>query len=68
VVRAIKTFAFFVARPPTPTEWRQMGARGDWPSLSIVESLFGSFAAAVAAAGFKDPAAPGGARVTERER
>jgi hypothetical protein len=49
VVRAIRTFEFFLDRPPTTIDW---SAEDDaqWPGARTVERLFGSFEGAVAAA------------------
>ena len=48
IVRALRTHAFFVGRPPTSIDWSFEDDRG-WPSVSTVVQLFGSFEAAVAA-------------------
>src|SRR4051812_13100174 len=56
VVRVIQTFKFFRGRPPIPADWKYIDARHGWPSLAIVESLFGSFPAAVRAAGLRTAA------------
>jgi hypothetical protein len=49
VLRAIRTFEFFLDRMPTTTDW---SAEDDprWPSVATVVRLFGSFDAAVHAA------------------
>jgi hypothetical protein len=56
VVRVIQTFSFFRGRAPVPADWRYIDPRHGWPSLAIVESLFGSFPAAVRAAGLRTSA------------
>jgi|Tabmets5t2r1_1033131.scaffolds.fasta_scaffold31479_2 hypothetical protein len=57
VVRAIRAFAFFRGRAPTPADWR--GRTGqEWPPLASVEELFGSVAAAVQAAGVEGRSPP----------
>jgi hypothetical protein len=50
VVRALRTYEFFVGRAPTTTDW-SFEDDMEWPSVRTVEMLFGGFAAAVAAAG-----------------
>jgi len=50
VVRALKAFAFFRGRAPGRDDWSQR-MPADWPSLSLVEQLFGSLPAALTAAG-----------------
>ena len=50
VVRAVRAFAFFRGRAPTPQDWHER-MPGNWPPLGTVERLFGSVAAAVSAAG-----------------
>jgi hypothetical protein len=50
VIRALRAFAFFCGRPPVRSDW-ELGIEADRPSLGTVEQLFGSFAAAVQAAG-----------------
>jgi hypothetical protein len=49
VIRALRTYQFFIGRPPTPTDWSFEDDK-QWPSVSTVVRLFGSFAAAVEAA------------------
>jgi hypothetical protein len=49
VLRAIRTFTFFHARPPVPSDWNGR-APEEWPSIETVETLFGSLPAAVRAA------------------
>jgi hypothetical protein len=56
VVRAIRTFAFFRGRPPSRSDWKYIEAREGWPSLKVIEALFGSFPVAVNAAGPEGPA------------
>ena len=56
VVRAIRAFAFFRGRAPTPQDWQER-IPGNWPPVTIVERLFGSVAAAVSAAGV-EPGSP----------
>jgi len=50
VVRALRTYEFFVGRVPTPTDW-SFEDDTEWPSVGTVVSLFGSFDIAVAVAG-----------------
>jgi len=50
VVRALRTYTFFVGRAPTPTDW-SFEDDSERPSVKTVISVFGSFDAAVAAAG-----------------
>jgi hypothetical protein len=50
VVRALRTYRFFVGHAPTPTDW-SFADDSEWPSVKTVVSLFGSFDTAVAAAG-----------------
>jgi hypothetical protein len=50
VLRALRTYKFFVGRAATPTDW-SFEDDSDWPSVKTVMSLFGSFDVAVAAAG-----------------
>jgi hypothetical protein len=49
VVRALRTFEFFVGRPPTHTDWSFEDDKS-WPSVRTVLLMFGSFDAAVGAA------------------
>jgi hypothetical protein len=49
VVRALRTFEFFVGRPPSPTDWSFQDDTS-WPSVRTVLRIFGSFDAAVGAA------------------
>ena len=58
VVRALRTYKFFVGRAPTPTDW-SFEDDSEWPSVNTVVSLFGSFDIAVAVAGVvRAPSAP----------
>jgi hypothetical protein len=50
VTRAVKAFAFFRDRAPMIEDW-ESGMDPQWPSLRIVEQLFGSLPAAIEAAG-----------------
>jgi hypothetical protein len=49
VTRAIEAFAFFRGRPPVAADWSL--SADNWPPLETVEAMFGTIAAAVAAAG-----------------
>jgi hypothetical protein len=49
IVRALRTYQFFVGRAPTPTDW-SFEDDGDWPSVATVARVFGSFDTAVQAA------------------
>jgi hypothetical protein len=49
VVRALRTYEFFVGRPPTDKDWSFEDDRS-WPSVRTVLRTFGSFEAAVGAA------------------
>jgi hypothetical protein len=49
IVRALRTYEFFVGRPPTPTGW-SFETDHEWPSVRTVVHAFGSFEAAVEAA------------------
>jgi hypothetical protein len=49
VVRALRTFEFFVGRPPSRTDWSFEDDTA-WPSVRTVMRMFGSFEAAVGAA------------------
>jgi hypothetical protein len=51
ILRAFEAFAFFRGRPPVAVDWsRRMD---NWPPLEAVEAMFGSVAAACAAAGLE---------------
>ena len=50
VVRALRTYKFFVGRAPSPTDW-SFEDDSEWPSVNTVVSLFGSFDSAAAVAG-----------------
>ena len=50
VVRALRAYKFFVGRAPNPTDW-SFEDDSEWPSVTTVVSLFGSFDSAVTAAG-----------------
>lgn len=50
VVRALRTYEFFVGHAPTATDWSFEDDK-EWPSVRTVITLFGSFDAAVEAAG-----------------
>lgn len=52
LVTAIRDFAASAGRPPTADEWR---VAGPWPTLKTVMRHFGSWAAAIEAAGFQRP-------------
>jgi hypothetical protein len=52
VIRALRTYEFFVGRPPTTTDWSFEDGT-EWPSVRTVVRLFGSFDAAVQAARVK---------------
>jgi hypothetical protein len=49
VVRALRTYEFFVGHPPTATDWSFEDDK-EWPSVRTVVALFDSFEAAVQAA------------------
>jgi hypothetical protein len=48
-VRALRTYEFFLGRPPTPKGWG-FETDQEWPSVATVTRAFGSFEAAVEAA------------------
>src|SRR3954451_1140510 len=50
VVRALRTYKFFVGRAPTTTDWSFEDDK-EWPSVSTVVRLFGSFDGAAEVAG-----------------
>jgi hypothetical protein len=49
VVRALRTYRFFLGRVPSRTDWSFEDDK-EWPSVRTVVTLFGSFDAAVDAA------------------
>jgi hypothetical protein len=49
VVRALRTYEFFLGRAPARTDWSFEDDK-EWPSVRTVVTLFGSFDAAVDAA------------------
>jgi hypothetical protein len=49
VIRALRTYEFFLGRPATATDWSFEDDK-EWPSVRTVVALFGSFDAAVKAA------------------
>ena len=51
VIRAIKTFTFFIGRAPSHADWQYEDGQPGFPSSSTVVALFGSFGAALASAG-----------------
>ena len=51
VVRAFRTYRFFVGRLPTPTDWSFEKGDATWPPAATILQLFGSFEAALSAAG-----------------
>jgi hypothetical protein len=55
VIRAIKTFTFFLGRPPCYADWRYDEQQREFPSSSTVVALFGSFSAALTSAGAATP-------------
>jgi hypothetical protein len=52
VVRALRTYEFFVGRPATTTDWSFEDGT-EWPSVRTVVRLFGSFEAGVQTARVK---------------
>jgi hypothetical protein len=50
IVRALRTYEFFVGQAPTATGWA-FETDDEWPSVRTVLQVFGSFEAAVEAAG-----------------
>jgi hypothetical protein len=51
VARAFQAFAFFRGRAPVVADWSQR--MNGWPPLEAVETLFGTFEAALRAAGLE---------------
>jgi hypothetical protein len=49
VLRALRTYEFFVGRPPKSTDWSRDDGK-DSPGLRTIAAMFGSFEAAVEAA------------------
>lgn len=59
IIEAIREYARLHGRPPAATAWLQpIPIRGDTPPVSRVQKAFGSWNAAIAAAGF-EPVRPG---------
>src|SRR3954453_13998540 len=49
VVRALRTFEFFVGRPPSHADWSFEDDKS-WPSVRTVLAMFGSFDSAITTA------------------
>lgn len=62
IIDAIRAFAAEHGRPPRPNEWRlsggTLGERGTRPQVGTVRARFGTFEAAVIAAGFESASRP----------
>jgi hypothetical protein len=57
IVRALRTYEFFVGRAPTAKGW-SFETDQEWPSVRTVVGAFGSFEAAVEAARLKPARSP----------
>lgn len=55
IVDAIHRYAAIHGRPPTATNWKKGDVENDYPTTSTVQKAFGSWSAAIMAAGFPKP-------------